>query len=129
MPVKVAYPNLPDDFRKLVKNARLAKGYSIREMGRDLGIQPAAISQLERGDRNFSYDRAVQLRNYLNLDYDLPIPSSDDTQRVTRNRNKHPLERGDGFYLNVDGELIEVLTYRRLGSVSKATLIKERVNV
>ena len=119
---KMKYPNLPDDFRELIVKARIESNLAVRAVARDLGWQPAAMSQYERGDRNMSYETAVALRDYYELDYVLPEPERIATGVIKRNRKSAPVE-SEKFKILIDGEVIEVLTFRRLGPVTPATHI------
>lgn len=119
MPAKMLYPNIPENFPQLVKSARIARGLSLREMGELVGLNGPNVHQLEKGERNFSYSRAVQFRDVLELNIELPEP--DLTNRnITRKRYSSELLRGP-LFLNVDGELIQVMTYRKLGPLTDAT--------
>lgn len=120
---KQKYPNLPDDFRKLAFKKRKELGISQREMAEDLGKKfPSFISQLEIGERNFTYEIAKQFRDYLGLEYDLPEPHPENAEVIIRKRKKAAAVEGESFYIVVDGELIEVMKYRRLGPITKAKL-------
>ena len=124
---KMIYPNLPDDFRALVRKARIQKGLSQHQLGEALGYgSPAsAVSQFETANRNFSYAKAVAFRDYLEMDYSLPYPSKENTPPITRNRKKAKPTETKAFHIIVDGELIEVVAYRRLGPVTKARVINQ----
>ena len=120
---KQKYPNLPEEFRVLVKEARLNQGLTTRVMGAAIGCYPATISQYERGARNFTYENAVKFRDYLNLDYDLPLPRPEEALPIVRKRRVPKTVQSKAFYIVVDNEIIEVRTYRRLGPVTKARLL------
>lgn len=117
--VKMKYPNIPEGFAKACRDARHARGLTLIEMGKDIGITGATISQHEREVRNFSYERAVLFRDYLGVDMELPLPDKSLGERVTRNRSVHNLQK-DPFYIELDGELIQVVTYRNYGKLKLA---------
>lgn len=123
MPSKQKYPNLPDEFRILVRKARLDLGLSMAAVAKDLGTITPTVSQLELGKRNFNYERAVQFRDYFEMDYELPLPDMSKAEPVTRTRTKHESVK-DRFYILVDGEVIEVLSYRKLGPLTEAKIIE-----
>lgn len=120
---KRKYPNLPEDFRSLVRETRLSKQITLTAMAKDIGVYPATISQYEKGERNFSYERAVQFRDYLEMDYALPDPDISFAEPISRNRKESKPIENEGFYVIVEGEIIEVLTFRRLGPATKAKII------
>lgn len=123
---KRKYPNLSEDFRALVKETRIKKGITTRKMATDMGFNnPTAVSQYENGQRNFNYETAVLFRDYLKLKYKLPIPRPEEREPEFRSRIKRERPTtGDPFYIIVDDEVIEVLTYRRIGIVTKAQTIE-----
>lgn len=111
------YPNIPEGFPEAVRKARVAKGISLRKAAKDLGFPAAAkLSQLELGKRNFSYENAVLVRDYLEMDFVLPPVDLTQKVRIFRNREKKQLLR-DPFYINVDGEVIKVMTYYKIGPI------------
>ena len=124
MPSKQKYPNLPDEFRVLVKKARLDLGLSLAAVAKDLGVSTPTVSQLELGNRNFNYERAVQFRDYFEMDYGLPLPDKSKAETIRRERRKHEAIK-DRFYILVDGEIIEVLSYRKLGPLTEARLAEK----
>ena len=119
------YPNLPFDFRLKIKETRLKQKLSMRELGEALNYRsPAAtVSQLEGGARNFSYERAVQFRDYLKMDYELPEPRPEEAKTITRQQKKFGPIETNRFYIVSNGELIEVLTYRKLGKIQNTPRI------
>lgn len=120
MPAKTKYPNIPEDFRELIRQTRLIKGLPYRVVGEDLGVPGATISQFERGDRNINYEWAKRLKTYYGLDCDLPEPDLAKVEPITRRRENRAAIKASGLFLEVDGELIEVVTYRKLGPLTKS---------
>jgi transcriptional regulator with XRE-family HTH domain len=120
--VNTKYPNLPADFIVEMKKARLEQGWATRAVSAILGLSAATISQYETGKRNMSYERAVQLRDLYEMDFYLPEPDFTDAPTVTRKRTRYE-RQNDPFFIVVDGELIKVLTYFKMGPVSTAVVV------
>lgn len=120
---KRKYPNLPEDFRVLVRAKRLQLGVTLKVMGDDLNCGPVLLSQLELGKRNFTFEMAKKIRDYLQLDYALPEPDFSQMEPLARNRTSFPVEK-DSFLIEVNGEIIEVRSYRRLGRLTNSRPFK-----
>ena len=124
---KMKYPNLPEGFGEAIKQARMKLGISQREVAAKMGISNVLLSQLEREDRNPNYETAVRLRDFYILDFELPTPSWDGIDPIERRRRKDPVYN-DRFLIEIDGEVIEVLTYRKLGKVQHAHHVIKKEN-
>jgi transcriptional regulator with XRE-family HTH domain len=123
--VNTKYPNLPENFRHEVRKARLAKGLTVREAANQLGFTNSSrLSQLELGQRNFTYPVAVQLRDFFGMDFDLPDVNLDNVRQIRRNRSRNELKRGP-IFLEVDGVLLKVMSYYDMGSVSKGRRLSD----
>lgn len=126
--VNTKYPNLPGEFIAAFRTRRLELGISQRKMADDLEWHHndkghVMISQFERGERNLDFEKATKIRDYLQMDFDLPEPSFENAPRRTRRGTKNPVVN-EPFRIVVDGELIEVYTFRRLGPVKEAKRVK-----
>ncbi|MET0467098.1 MAG: helix-turn-helix transcriptional regulator [Chitinophagaceae bacterium] len=108
-----------------MRKARLAKGMSLSEASRQLGFPATAtLSQLELGQRNFTYPIAVKVRDFFEMDFDLPEVSFDNVRPIRRDRGRRELKKGP-IFLEVDGFLIKVMTYYDMGHVSKARRLSD----
>lgn len=123
--VKTKYPNIPDGFRNAILKERLARGMTQREVGEAIGLMYVTLSQFERGVRNISYDWAVKIRDFYGMDFDLPEPDASKREPIVRNRARRPLQT-DSFLVVVDGEVLEVLTWRNLGPAKTGKKTKEQ---
>jgi len=112
------YPNLPSDFPEKIREHRLAKGLSQKQVADAIGIGHVFLSQVERRERNLSYERAVQLKDFLEIDVDLPLPDRRLAKKITRDRpKKGDVERPKGLFVTIDDEVYEIVTYRKVGTV------------
>jgi transcriptional regulator with XRE-family HTH domain len=125
MPVNTKYPNMPPEFPRLVREARKAQGLSLKALSERTGLYVSLINQFERGLRNISFDRAVLLHDALAIDITLPEPNLSQRKPIIRKGTGPKIERKP-FHIILNGELIQVLTYRNLGStegVQQALLV------
>lgn len=113
-------PDVINTFRVLAKSERQRLGIKQVQMADDLGISVSAVSMIENGDRPFSHDMAERVNNYLKLNYPLPKPNLKNTRE--RNKNTSPLIQRHSFVIELDGEAVEVLSYRKLGPIKKARM-------
>lgn len=98
---------------------------SLSEASRQLGFPATAtLSQLELGQRNFTYPIAVKVRDFFEMDFDLPEVSFDNVRPIRRDRGRRELKKGP-IFLEVDGFLIKVMTYYDMGHVSKARRLSD----
>jgi transcriptional regulator with XRE-family HTH domain len=120
---KMKYPNLPEDFMSEAKSIREGLGLSLREFAEVSGISASQMSNFETGSRNPSYEACVRIKTALGMEYDLPEP--DFTNRVIkRYRSKKGPLITEPFQCVLNGELIEVRSYYKLGSPAIAQRIE-----
>jgi plasmid maintenance system antidote protein VapI len=101
----------------------MAKGLSLRDAAQQLGFPNAAkLGQLELGQRNFTYSVAVRVRDFFEMDFDLPEVNLDNALQITRNRSRNELKKGP-LFLEVDGFLIKVMSYYDMGHVQKGVIV------
>ena len=122
---KSSYPNLSENFRSLVKETRLEQSLTVRIMAKDLGIIPTTLYQLEAGQRNYNYETAVRIRDYLEMKYDLPDPAPVEGEKITRHLKRALLVENEPFCIMVDGKIIEVVTFRRLSEFKKSNVVSD----
>jgi len=123
MPVNTRYPNIPENFRHEMKKARLEQEWSLRAVAAMLKLSAAAtVSQYETGGRNMSYERAVQLRDLYEMDFDLPEPDFTNAPKVDRRRIRYE-RKTDPFLVLVDGRVIKVLAYFDMGPIKTGVKI------
>ena len=58
------------DFKNMLKEARLAKGWTQADLAKKTNLTPAAISQFESGDREPNLDSLKKLSEELNVPLD-----------------------------------------------------------
>lgn len=120
--INTMYPNIPDNFHTIVRVERIRQGLSQQKLGDAVGMTSVMISMLERGVRNFSYNAAEDIRRALDLEIVLPLPDISKATKIARNRERVKVET-DPFFIEVDGELIKVIRYCRLGKVVHGTVV------
>ena len=68
-PVDNASPGIPADVAGMLRACRLARGWSIRRCGREVGTDPSMVLRLERGERRPSVATAMRIIDRLELDW------------------------------------------------------------
>lgn len=56
------------DFKERLKDLRISRGLSQRELGKRLGMTNSAISMYERGEREPDYDTLEMIADLFNVD-------------------------------------------------------------
>lgn len=118
MHVNTIYPNIPEGFAEAMKMGRLKLNMTQRELGAAIDKSGLQISQYERGLRNIPYETAKLINEALGLGLVLPELDRSQTKPIVRKslHKRHPIE-SESFVIVVDGEVVEVLTFRRLGKI------------
>lgn len=68
-PVDNVSPGIPADVAGMLRACRLARGWSIRRCGREVGTDGAMVLRLERGERRPSVATAMRIIDRLALDF------------------------------------------------------------
>lgn len=73
-----------DQFGELLRAARKCRGLTIRDVERELGLSNSFIAQIENGKRNISFENAILLASFY--DIDLKLLSILYTRRILNQR-------------------------------------------
>lgn len=71
---------MPDQFNDRLRKARDARGMSQLDLANKTGLQPAAISHFETGQRSPSFDNLRKLADALSLSVDYLLGRIDEEQ-------------------------------------------------
>lgn len=77
---------------KRIREARLAKKLSLRELGEAVGVTPQAVAGWEKSNPRFDYDRACIVANVLEVDVDWILGKRGDDDEPIRSRSYVEME-------------------------------------
>lgn len=98
----------------LVRIERDQKRMSRSALADRVGVTSEAIRLIEVNKRTPSFDLLVRISEALGVSVNTLTVNHETLRRYTKRGN-------EPFYICLDGELIQVLTYRRLGKVLQAS--------
>lgn len=79
-----ADPRVEDTARRRLRSLRLARGWSLDELGRRSHISPSTISRIETGHRRIALDQLVGLARALDTTVDALVAADDRDDVVIR---------------------------------------------
>lgn len=121
LPVPAGTQKLKKEVSKMtpgerIKNARVSRGLTQRQLADRLSITPACVVQWERGIRNPRFGTMKRIADALEIDIKILIPNASSITRT----NSFVLELNEIFSsMNMDGQMAALRNIRELSEIPR----------